>query len=326
VRFTNQNVPDFNSFPNNGFATVYFQGATDNLLYANGQTDFYNLVLDKGLDQTYKLTVQSTAYSNFRLFGRNDLGGEGGGTNPNLRKALWIRTGTLVLEGMTVIPALTEGDGGGNPNSDYYIPANAALVLNGPEVIVLSTADDYREINAAYGVAAADNNSLGLQSGGAQSFSIYGKLVINDGYMSTRESGGIITWDVASGHLEINGGFLDAKQIRAAGGASGKFAYQQSGGTVALRGRFQRVPASYSSVGDLRASSEATISTTTSTTGLSDGHATFNINSEANVFIMSGGKVLVYDVSGGSNRAIGIAAAANNINVTGGSFEIIPLK
>lgn len=325
VRFTNQSVPDFNSFPSEGFATVYFQGATDNLLYANGQTDFYNLVLDKGLDQTYKLTVQSTAYSNFRLFGRNDLGGEGGGTNPNLRKALWIRTGSLVLEGMTVIPALTEGDGGGNPNSDYYIPANAALVLNGPEVIVLSTADDYKEINAAYGVSAADNNSLGLQSGGAQSFSIYGKLVINDGYMSTRESGGIITWDVASGHLEINGGFLDAKQIRAAGGASGKFAYQQSGGTVALRGRFQRVPVGYSSVSDLRATSEATISTAVSTTGLSDGHATFNINSEANVFIMSGGKVQVYDVSGGSDRAVGIAAAANNINVTGGSFEIIPL-
>lgn len=325
VRFTNQNVPDFNSFPSEGFATVYFQGATDNLLYANGQTDFYNLVLDKGLDQTYKLTVQSTAYSNFRLFGRNDLGGEGGGTNPNLRKALWIRTGSLVLEGMTVIPALTEGDGGGNPNSDYYIPANAALVLNGPEVIVLSTADDYREINAAYGVNASSNANLGLQSGGAQSFSIYGKLVINDGYMSTRESGGIITWDVASGHLEINGGFLDAKQIRAAGGASGKFAYQQSGGTVALRGRFQRVPASYNSASDLRATNETTISTATSTTGLSDGHATFNINSEANVFIMSGGKVQVYDVSGGSNRAVGINAAANNINVTGGSFEIRPL-
>lgn len=325
IRFTNQSVPDFNSFPSEGFATVYFQGATDNLLYANGQTDFYNLVLDKGLDQTYKLTVQSTAYSNFRLFGRNDLGGEGGGTNPNLRKALWIRTGSLVLEGMTVIPALTEGEGGGNPNGDYYIPANAALVLNGPEVIVLSTADDYREINAAYGVDALSNTNLGLQTGGAQSFSIYGKLVINDGYMSTRESGGIITWDVASGHLEINGGFLDAKQIRAAGGASGKFAYQQSGGTVALRGRFQRVPVGYNSVSDLRATSEATISTAVSTTGLSDGHATFNINSEANVFIMSGGKVQVYDVSGGSDRAVGIAAAANNINVTGGSFEIIPL-
>lgn len=325
IRFTNQSVPDFNSFPSEGFATVYFQGATDNLLYANGQTDFYNLVLDKGLDQTYKLTVQSTAYSNFRLFGRNDLGGEGGGINPNLRKALWIRTGSLVLEGMTVIPALTEGEGGGNPNGDYYIPANAALVLNGPEVIVLSTADDYREIYAAYGVSASNNNSLGLQSGGAQSFSIYGKLVINDGYMSTRESGGIITWDEASGHLEINGGFLDVKQIRAAGGASGKFAYQQSGGTVALRGRFQRVPASYNSVSDLRATNETTISTVISTTGLSDGHATFNINSEANVFIMSGGKVLVYDVSGGSNRAVGINAAANNINVTGGSFEIRPL-
>jgi hypothetical protein len=233
VRFTNQTMPSFNSFPNNGFATVYFRGPTDNLLYCNGPTDLYNLVLDKGTDQTFKLTVQSTAYSNFRLFGRNDQGGEGGGANPNLRKALWIRAGSMVLQGLLVIPSLTEANAGGSPNGDFYIPANGALVLDGNEVIVISTADDYREVNVAYGISAANNAALGILAtgGGTQSFSVYGRFQMNNGYFSTRESGGFITWDLASGQFILNGGTIDAKQIRAAGGTTGLASYEQSGGT-----------------------------------------------------------------------------------------------
>ncbi|MGQ1946924.1 glycine-rich domain-containing protein [Geofilum sp. OHC36d9] len=326
VRFTNQTMPDYNSFPDEGFATVFFRGASDNTLYCNGTTDFYNLVLDKGSDQTFKLTVNSTTYSHFRLFGRTDQGGEDGGTDPSLKKALWIKTGTLSLEGLTVIPSLTEGNSGGNPNSDYFIPANGALELNGPEVIVLSTADSYQEINAAYGVSATSNNDVGLApSGGAQSFSIYGKLVINDGYLSTRESGGIITWDVASGQLEINGGYLDTKQIRAAGGSEGKFSYQQAGGTVALRGRYQRTPSAYTSVSDLRANTVATINTAINSTVLDGSKATFNVNSATNVFIMSGGTIQIYDVSGDNGYAVDIYAGVNNINVTGGTIEFLPL-
>lgn len=325
VRFTNQAYPTYTSYPTNGFATVYFMGATDNSVYCNGVTDFHNIVLDKGTDQTFQLAIQSTAYKNFRLFGRNNMGGEGGGANPNLRKALWIRTGSLVLRGLLVIPSLTEGGGDGNsPNSDYYIPANGALILDGPEVVILSTADTYQEINAAYGLTGGNNSTYGVNTGTqARSFSIYGKFQINNGYFSTRESGGFITWDVASGQMVVNGGVVDAKQVRAADGSGGKFSYEQSGGTLLLRGRFQRKPLSYSSVDDLKVFTEATINTSRSSTGINDGRGTFNINVEANVFNMSGGTIRVYDVTGSTRYAFDVFASPNNINVTGGTVEIV---
>ena len=73
VRFTNLNYPVFNAFPptasgpTSGAASVYFQGAGDNTLNCNGVTIFYNLIINKGTDQTFKLTVNSSGYGNFRI-------------------------------------------------------------------------------------------------------------------------------------------------------------------------------------------------------------------------------------------------------------------
>lgn len=325
VRFTNQPHPKYVEFPNNGMATVYFMGATNNTLHCNGTTDFYNLVLDKGIDQTYRLSVYSTAYQNFRLFGRNNLGGEGGGANPNLRKALWIRTGTLELKGMTIIPSLTEADAGGDPNGDFYIPANAALHISGSEVIVLSTSDDYREVEVAYGLSGLSNIDLGiLTTGGTQSFSIYGTLQVDDGYFSTRESGGIITWDQSTGNLIINGGIVDAKQFRSAGSGGGLASYSQSGGKLLLRGRFERDVPDWS-ISGLKDFSDGTVRLTTNPDGLGTNLGTFNINESANVFSMSGGTIRIYDVCGtAESEAFQVFSDDKNNNVTGGTIEIAP--
>ncbi|MFT3740034.1 MAG: hypothetical protein QM786_14875 [Breznakibacter sp.] len=305
-------------------------GASNNKLTCNGTTDFYNLVLDKGVDQTYKLTVYSTAYNRFRLFGANNSGGDTNGAtnqNPNLKKALWIRTGTLELTGLTVIPSLTEGSNDGTPNSDFYVPVNGALLLNGPDVIVLTTADDYREINAAYGVSGGTGSVNGVNKASyASSFSVYGKLQVNDGYFSTRESGGLVTWDYASGQLEVNGGFVDTKQIRAAGGASGLASYLQTGGIVSLRGRFQRTPAQYTSSADLAAMTDATINTNRLTGGVDGSKGTFNINATANVYAMTGGSVKIYDVCDANGYAVDIFSSAANVSVSGGSFEFYPMS
>jgi hypothetical protein len=338
VRFTNLSYPLYNSFPSTtlgtttGFATVYFRGATHNTLTCNNTTDFYNLVLDKGVDQSYSLTVYSTAYPNFRLFGANIAGGDGGGSNPNLKKALWIRTGTLILKGLTTIPSLSEGtcaEGSASPNSDFYIPANGSLVLDGPDVVVLSTADDYREVNVAYGVSGGTGLVNGVGQGGCSSFSIYGKVEINDGYFSTRESGGFITWDLASGQFVINGGTIDAKQFRAAGGAGGLSSFDQSGGTFILRGRFQRTPTAYTSVSDLIDVTTTTLNTTRYTDGLEGVKGTFNMNNAANVLALSGGTIRIYDVCGDGSvaaqqKVFEVLSSTGNINVTGGTLELIP--
>jgi hypothetical protein len=340
VRFTNLTYPVYNAFPpiavgpTTGFATVYFLGATHNTLTCNNTTDFYNLVLDKGVDQSYSLTVYSSAYPNFRLFGANIAGGDGGGSNPNLKKALWIRTGTLILKGLTTIPSLSEGNcaaetPAANPNSDFYIPVNGALVLDGPNVVVLSTADDYREVNVAYGVSGGTGLVNGVGQGGCSSFSIYGKIQINDGYFSTRESGGFITWDMASGQFVINGGTLDAKQFRAAGGAGGLASFDQSGGTFLLRGRFQRTPTAYTSINDLIDVTTATLNTTRSNAGLEGIKGTFNMNNAANVLAISGGTIRIYDVCGDGSvaaqqKVFEVLSSTGNINVTGGTLELVP--
>jgi hypothetical protein len=152
VRFTNQAAPKYDAFTTTGAATVYFQGSSNNLLTCNGTTDFYNLIVDKGSDQTFKLTVYSNNYPNFRLFGANNSRSANSATaNPDIKKALWVRNGTLVLQGLTVIPSLSEGTTvSGTATSHYCIPANGAITLDGTEVIVLSTADDFTEVNAAY--------------------------------------------------------------------------------------------------------------------------------------------------------------------------------
>lgn len=328
VRFTNLAYPVYDKFSpttngaNSGFATVYFRGASDNTLVCDGPTDFYNLVLDKGIDQTFKLTVYTSgAYKNFRLFGANTSDSDGGGANPNLRKALWIRIGTLVLEGTTVIPSLTEG---ATANSDYYIPANGALVVNGIDVVVQTTADDYREVTAAYGITdpSCSNNTMGVSTeGSGSSLGLYGKLQMDNGYLTTKESGGIITSSVASGQLTINKGTVDAKQFLSLTGAA---SFEQNGGLFILRGRFQRTPSAYTSVSNLLNAPLNTVRTNDDCLTATAG--TFNINNANNIFRMTGGTMRIYDVCGTTapSYAFQVNSSAANSNVTGGVVEFVP--
>ena len=91
-----------------------------------------------------------------------------------------------------------------------------------------------------------------------------------------------------------------------------------------MRGRFQRKPADYSSPASLKATAIGTINTSHSTTGLDGSKGIFNINSESNVFMMSGGAIQVYDVNNGVGGAIEIKSSPNNVNVTGGTIELYP--
>ncbi len=329
VKFTNLPYPLYNAFPpviagaTSGAASVYFQGPADNEVNCNGTTIFYNLILDKGIDQTFNLTINSSDYGNFKLFGANVMATDGAvSSDPDLRKALWIRTGTLVLKGSVIIPSLSEGTAA---NSDFYISSKGALVLDGTDVAVLSTADDYREINAAYSVTAPDNGTIGITGGTQSAVDIFGTLQINSGYLSTRESAGLITSSVASGQLIINGGTVDAKQFLS---STGSASYTQTGGLFILRGRFQRTPLAYSSVSDLINVSAATLNTTRALSNTSSAYGTFNLEQTTNIFSMSGGTIRIYDVCGiaaGEREAFDVKSSSSNINVTGGTVEIIPV-
>ncbi len=333
VRFTNLNYPVYNLFPplgdaaTSGAASVYFMGTSNSSLICNGTTDFYNLILDKGIDQTYSLTIQPSSYNNFRLFGANVSSAETGTSNPNLRKALWIRTGTLILKGLTIIPSLTEGVSGATFSSDYIIPINGALVLDGPDVIALATADDYGEVNLAYGVSGGTGAANGINTNGVtnpQGLLVYGRLQVNEGYLSTRESAGLLYNNVAAGQIEIKGGIVDVKQFRENGTTGSGASFVQSGGLLALRGRFIR-PVAYATMDDLTSISGSL--SARAANGTSGSHGSFNINNASNVFSMSGGTIRIYDAcTTGNAYAIKILSSSANTNITGGTFELNSLN
>ena len=328
ARFTNLTYPVYNSFPVNGMATVYFRGSTNNTLTCNNSTDFYNLVVDKGNDKTFALTINALQYSYFRLFGANTAAADilmgATNANPNIKKALWLRNGTLNLKGMVIIPSLSEGSSTSWPTGDFIIPSNAAMILDGANVIVLSTADDYGEVNTAYGVSGDVGLSNGVSNGGNGGIAVLGNLHVKNGYLSTRESTGITCWNFASGQLILDNGTIDTKQIDDASGLNtGLFSYLQTGGAIHLRGRFQH-SLDFSSISGLV---NTNLNTSRILNGIKTSDGTFHINTNTGSgFTMTGGMMTIYDVCGETqpSYAFYVNCPTSNISITGGTVVIIP--
>ncbi|UII24945.1 G8 domain-containing protein [Fulvivirga maritima] len=231
ARFTNLSAPLYNQFATNGAVTVTFKGSHDNDTYLAGVTDFYNLIVDKGTDKTYELEINATQASNFQLYGPNNVGGRVGGEfthdNPEIRKALFIKNGTLKLAGKVNIPTLTEGAEAGG-SGDYFIGSKGALWIAGEDVSVYSTASN---------VSQVPSGAVGLSTGsGNQAMSVYGQLRISYGFLGTRNSAGIVFWNAQSGEVQIDGGTVNVSQIRSTDGGSGNSSYIQNGGEVYVRG------------------------------------------------------------------------------------------
>ncbi|MBI9066804.1 MAG: T9SS type A sorting domain-containing protein [Salinivirgaceae bacterium] len=291
MRLTNETSPDYITRTSNGAVSLVFSGASNNTFYCEGTTDLYYLVIDKGSNQTYGLTINATNKSYFSLFGDNnaewDITDE---QNPENRKSLWIKAGKLTLEGYINIPTLVEG------TRDYSIGANAALILNGDNVFVSVTAvssivDVHNAIDYS-GLSYSSSN--GINDGdGTQGIYLYGLLKINKGTFHTSYSHGIVYRAESSANsLEINGGEVYASQFRISGAASSataKMNYTHTGGDFYL------------------------------TNNRTDA-AIFDLSAELGGFTMEGGTIHLNDLSNGAVNAISIACAPTNINVSGGTI------
>ncbi|MGB3182322.1 MAG: T9SS type A sorting domain-containing protein [Cyclobacteriaceae bacterium] len=300
VRFTNLSDPIYNEFAGNGAATVRFRGSRNATATLNSTTDFYNLVLEKGSDKTYELDIYAAGSDDFALYGPNSVGRRSNspftGADPEVRKALWIRYGTLKLSGNVYIPTLSEGaDRGGN--GDYAIGSKGALWIAGTGVEVYSTAYD----NATSGnTQVPDASGSTVRTNGSnQALSIYGRVRISDGYLSTRNSAGLIFWSAENGEFIVEGGVVDVSQCRAASSGSGKASYIQSGGTVYVRGN------------EVAGGGE-----------ISGGYGLFNIETTDAVFNMSGGTLYIEDNTGNDVGGIEINSAPGSYNVTGGKVIV----
>lgn len=297
VRFTNLTAPLLNAFPSSGATsggvTVWFEGTSDKQAILNGTTDFYNLVIDKGSDQSVIMEITANDTNNFVLYGRNDSiwnqNSPYSVTDPEMCKALWIKDGTLKLTGKIYIPTLTEGSA---TRGDYKIGQNAMLWLDSPDVTIYATASTNAQVFPAggTGVNAASND---------QALHIAGTLKMTDGYLSTRNSAGLLYGYNSIASIIVEGGTIDISQFRESGVSAGKLSYAQTGGTVNLYGTAQ---------GEV-----------------SNAWPIFGINGSSYTFSMSGGTINLYKNTtniGASGNGFYVASSDGNYNVSGGKINI----
>ncbi|MBS2212813.1 hypothetical protein KEM09_15440 [Carboxylicivirga mesophila] len=282
IDLTTQNQPDYNTrLTGDGVAAALLTmtGSSDANLICNGVTNLYRLILDKGFDQSYKLNLSASSEGNFRLYGCNNQNGVD-------TKALYLKNGTLVLSGSVFIPTLTEG------GSDFFIGATSGLHINGAGVKVYSTARSDAETT----VGGVTGTGVDGAASGSKSFSVLGKFKISAGLFETKTHG-FVAWDSGNASVIIEGGTVITPGFRSAGGQTGKWSYNQSGGLVQLYGDINS---------DLSGS----------------GSPTFHIKGSENVFMMSGGTIELFDAATPSQLAIGIESGEGNYGVTGGTIII----
>ncbi len=316
VRFTNLNAPVYNEFTATGAATVTFYGSSNALVSMDNTTDFYNLIVDKGADQTFVLEINTPDPANFALYGPNSAGRDDSNPftniNPEVRKALWIRNGTLKLTGYVTMPSLTEGNQQGG-HGDFPIPANGRLWLASPGVKVYTSA-----LTTASGLIPG---TTGISnSSGHKALSVLGTLQVDAGYLSTRNSAGIILWASATANVALNGGITDVATFRNSNTGDGITSFIMTGGYLFVRGNEQPTE-TISPYG-------TNISFTANADGggeISGSYPVFGMVDANSVFQMSGGTIFVNDGSGNNGfNSNGIAILADDANhsVTGGTIHV----
>jgi len=301
VKLSNQTAPVYNEFTSTGAATLRFTGAKNAVATLNNTTHIYNLVIDRGIDKTYIQEIYADAAGDFVLFGPNNVGRNQSAPysddNPEVRKSLFIKTGTLELTGHITIPTLSEGGVNGG-NGDYAVGQNARLWLASPNVSVYNTASAQSQITGY------ETTAVGVNTGsGVQALSLYGEFRITDGFFGTRNSAGFIFWANANSQVKIEGGTVNVSQIRAGAGA-GVASYTQTGGLVLVRGN-QTEPGE-----------------------VSGSYPIFGFDAPSGVFNMSGGEILMRDIAVASvpvndlTNGFYIPSAEGNYSVTGGTITI----
>lgn len=207
VRFTNQTNPDYTNPSPNQVVEVTMTGSTDNKMDCFGQTDFYRLIIDKGIDQTYILTVNSSDTAHFKLYAPNNQANTGADDDPNpiVNKALYLKNGTLRLRNNIYIPYLTTG------GNDFFVVQNACLWVDGATV---------------YSALAGTGN---------RALTVIGKLRVSSGEINTAESAGFVYR--VDGVFQLEGGVAKVVQFRRSGTGSGfRAAYIQTGGLLEISG------------------------------------------------------------------------------------------
>lgn len=311
VRFTNLSNPLYDEFASNGAATVTFFSAKNSVLELNNRVDFYNLIINKGNDRTFILDVQSEHSSYFNLYGSNiatrNTNAPFSEKNPEVRKALWIRNGTLKLSGSIHVPTLTEGYN--DPLATFFLGSNGDYAIGSNSKLWIASAD--AKVYTTIQTGSDDPNSgTGFRTGSTNTaLSLYGKFRIDNGFFGTRHSAGFIFWEGSDAFVEINGGIVDISQFRSSTpgwfspGGGGYSTYLQTGGEFRVRGGI----AHWGEPAGGEVSTDEPI---------------FGITESSGVFNMHGGTIHI--LRGAANSIDrGLFIASDDYNVTGGNINLM---
>jgi len=303
VRFTNQATPNYTVYRRNGYADVVFSNdSKDQNLLCNGQSDFYRIEIDKGIDQTYILNIDASATGNFALYGRNNLQyywpeniGETAGslTNDN---ALGLLAGTVRIGSNVTIPCLATDNG---DYGVYTIDLDAGLWIDNGSV-VYNSASQWRG-PIVYG-------SLKISGSG-----------VFDG--ANAQNGLVLK---GTGLIDMQGGSMTFPVIRVSSRdelATQRGAYKQSGGTVTITGNtgignMASFTLPYAGMGFMM--SGGTLNILSSTSAAGNGRKfSLIIAADPNNVSVTGGTVNI-TVPGGEGRAAYINSSAPfyNLNIT----------
>lgn len=209
VRFTNQASPNYTTATTTGAVILTMAGDGNSDMTLTGTTDIYRLILDKGIDRTFILSITADNTSRFRLMGPNNAALSGAPPTITDVRALTLLTGTVRLGANIVIPSLVSGN-----NNAYRIDEDVMLWLDGANVTTTASPfDNDPAVLLPYGELRISSNS-----------------VLND-----NSNQGIVTRSKAT--VRIEGGTVSTKMLRTSYEDDvHRGAFIMTGGTLTISG------------------------------------------------------------------------------------------
>ncbi|MEO0330534.1 MAG: LamG-like jellyroll fold domain-containing protein, partial [Bacteroidota bacterium] len=201
----------YTSEATNGIVDVTFASDnTNQTVDCNGTTHFYRIVIDKGVDDTYLLSLRASSEDNFRLLGfANDNVDSDQQTAAQNTNAFALINGTADIRSNVEIPVL-------NRNGNYAISSTTRLWVDGGDV---------RKTSSTAIVP-------------------YGTVQVSGGYLEATGGSGLTLRE--NGLIKIEGGTVLTNQIRTSVVGSGSLGgYDQSGGDVTVDGDISGASGSY---------------------------------------------------------------------------------
>ena len=212
IKFTNRTGADMNNEATDGIVDANFiNNNSDQLIQLNASTIFYRIEIDKGVDDTYTLSIDADDVDHFKLYGYFKHTNAGIGVNASRNdNALGLITGTVRLGANIKIDELAAWS--------YNIPRNARLLIDGANV---------------------------NKSKSTATLLIYGRLEINSGYLKVAGNHGFTLRE--EGSIKVSGGVIDVNAIKTSIlGANHQGSYTQTGGVVNIGiGKYDWIPAEY---------------------------------------------------------------------------------